>query len=85
MYRYEHSLLPLVYNKFFYRATDLHSHQARNLCPFYQPYGHSNTQLFSVRCTGAFKWNEIPLLIRQLPCQWSFKRKLRSIILDGHN
>jgi len=81
MYRYDRGLLPPVYKNFFSRTTDLHLHQTRSSNSYYQPYAHTNTRLFSLRCTGTQVWNKIPLSIRLLPSMWSFKRKLRSLIL----
>ena len=84
IYRFNRGLLPPVYKDFFCLTTDRHPYQTRSSGSYHEPYAHTNTRLFSIRCTGAQIWNEIPLSIRQQTNLRSFKHKLRLSILEGH-
>src|SRR6218665_1911979 len=81
MFRYEHGLLPPTFNNFFLPSFTIHSHQTRGSNLYYKPFAHTNTRLFSIRYTGAQTWNDIPLVIKQLPNFASFKKGFAILLL----
>ena len=85
MYRYEHNLLPAIYQKLFLLTSEIHSYPTRSTKLYRQPFARTNTRLFSIRFAGAKVWNDIPLWIRQLTALKIFKNQLRHyLILQGN-
>jgi len=77
---YEHGLLSPTFNNFFRPSSSIHSHLTRGSNLYYKPSAHTNTRLFSIRYTGAQTWNDIPLLIKQLPNFCQFKKWFRHFV-----
>ena len=81
MYRYNHGLLPLVFNDFFNLTSDRHSYSTRKLTVYDLPYAHNNTRRFSIQYTGSQCWNSLPTHLHSLPNTRLFKHKLRLYLL----
>src|SRR6218665_865261 len=67
MFRYEHRLLPPTFNNFFLPSSVIHFYLTRGSNLYYKPFAQTNARLFSIRYTGVQTWNDIPLVIKQLP------------------
>ena len=82
-YRLEHGLLPPIFGGFLQHVSDIHSYSTRNSSAYRPVSAHTNTRRFTVKSYGTNVWNKIPPALRLTNNLFSFKKKLRTLLLSS--
>ena len=82
MHRYTYNTLPDVYVNYFKLASDFHSYDTRNLTQYRSEFARTNSRKFSIKVSGPYVWNGIPLDLRYITNCALFKKQLKVWILS---
>ena len=78
MYLYHRQMLPLNFNSFFQRVSEIHMYNTRTSCLYAVPFYRTNIRQFSVNYQGVKFFNALCQDIRGAPSVSSFRKKFRN-------
>ena len=81
MFKLENNLLPCLFENFFTKSSDIHSHNLRTLNNFRPDFAHTTTKLFSIKCSGPRNYSDIPASIKSSKTLSLFKKEYKSYLL----
>jgi len=86
MYKFTHGLLPAGFKDYFCTQSDIHTYNTRtaSLSALGISFARTNRRKKSLRITGPYLWNDLPLNIRQSQSLASFKYHLKHYLLHNN-
>src|SRR6218665_861649 len=84
MFRFNQGLLPKAFSTYFMMVSDIHTHLARSAKDYRVTFSRTNIRSFSIKTTGPNIWNDLPSHLRDASNIYSFKKLLRTILLNSN-
>ena len=82
MYLYHRQMLPVNFNSFFQRVSEIHGYSTRNSSLYAVPLCRTNIRQFSVNYQGVKFFNALCQDIRGAPSVSCFRKKLRNYLIN---
>src|SRR6218665_987432 len=82
IFKFNRRLLPKAFSTYFVMFSDIHTHFTRSAKVYRVTFSRTIIRSFSIKPTGPNIWNDLPSHLRDASNPYSFKKLLRTTLLN---